>query len=155
MSEALDDVAADSSQASSYRRLFGVTLRAQPTNSAVPVHPVVCVGLAFQAGDLTGFCTRKLCQDAPVILSISDDFERDFCFCHAPLCGRFELKQRPSKAPNHSSRTSLTTLITKSSGGSGPITEPMMSHVVKASAEEMPLRRRRVLLLRSPRDGRA
>jgi len=120
MSEALDEVAADSSQASSYRRLFGVTLRAQPTNSAVPIHPVVCVGLACQAGDLAGFCTRKLRQDVPVILSISDDFESDFCFCHAPLCGRFEFKQRPSKAPNHSSRTSLAALITKSSGSSGP-----------------------------------
>jgi hypothetical protein len=36
--------------------LLGVTLRAQPSDATVSIHPVVGVGFAVQAGYLTGLC---------------------------------------------------------------------------------------------------
>src|SRR6202022_4690795 len=62
---------------------LGVTLRAKPRDTAVSVHPVVRVGLAFQAGDFSGLGARIFGQDVPVVLCVSDDFEDYFCFCHA------------------------------------------------------------------------
>jgi hypothetical protein len=65
---------------------LGVTLRAQPGDAAVAVHPVIDIGFAFQAGDFTGVGARVFSHDIPVVVCVPDGFEGYFCFCHALLC---------------------------------------------------------------------
>jgi hypothetical protein len=70
----------------SARILFGVTLRAQPSNAAIAIHPVINVGFAFQAGNFPGIGAGILSHNIPVVLCVSNGFECHFCFCHDLLC---------------------------------------------------------------------
>jgi hypothetical protein len=66
--------------------LFGITLRGQPSNAAIAVHPVISISFVFQASDFPGADARILGHNTPVVLRVSDDFECHFCFCHELLC---------------------------------------------------------------------
>ena len=66
--------------------LFRVTLRAQPSNAAIAIHPVISIRFVFQASDFPGVNARILSHNTPVVLRVSDDFESHFCFCHELLC---------------------------------------------------------------------
>jgi hypothetical protein len=74
--------------------LFRVTLRAQPSNAAIAVHPVISISFVFQASDFPGADARILSNNTPVVLRVSDDFECHFCFCHELLC-MFFCKMEP------------------------------------------------------------
>jgi hypothetical protein len=45
--------------------LFGVSLRAQPSNAAIAINPVINVGFVFQASDFPGVGARILSHNIP------------------------------------------------------------------------------------------
>jgi hypothetical protein len=47
--------------------LFGVALRAQPSNAAIAVHPVINIGFAFKSRDFPGLGARILSGNMPVV----------------------------------------------------------------------------------------
>jgi hypothetical protein len=63
--------------------LLRITLRAQPSDAAVAVHPLVDFRFAFETRDANRLDTRTLGQDIPVALGNSYRFEIYFCFGHA------------------------------------------------------------------------
>jgi hypothetical protein len=76
------------------RGLLRVTLRAQPSDATVAVHPLVDVGFAFETPNVNRLDTRTLGQDIPVVLGNSHRLETYFCFGHALLWQQFELKSK-------------------------------------------------------------
>jgi hypothetical protein len=56
-------------------RLLRVTLRAQPSNAAVAVHPLVDFRFAFEARDLNRLDTRTFGHDIPIAVGNSHWFE--------------------------------------------------------------------------------
>jgi hypothetical protein len=74
--------------------LFRVTLSAQPSNTAIAVHPVISISFVFQASDFPGIDARILSRNTPVVLRVSDDFECHYCFCRGALWRRFEWKSK-------------------------------------------------------------
>jgi hypothetical protein len=65
------------------QRLLGVTLRAQPRDAAVAVHPFVNFAFAFEPRDLDRLDSRILGKDIPVALGNPNGFEGYFGFAHA------------------------------------------------------------------------
>ena len=63
--------------------LLGVTLRAQPRNTAFSVHPLVNFDLALEPFDLNGLRTGKLGQDVPVALGDTNGFKAYLGFCRS------------------------------------------------------------------------
>jgi len=47
---------------------LGVALRAQPSDAALAVHPVIDIGFAGQAGDFPGLGARVLRHNIPVVV---------------------------------------------------------------------------------------
>src|SRR5258708_39733515 len=78
-------------------RLLRVPLRAQPTDAALAVHPLVDFCFAFEAREVNRLDTRKLSQDIPVVLGDSHRFKTYFCFGHAPLWQRLEPQSKVPK----------------------------------------------------------
>jgi hypothetical protein len=74
--------------------LLRVTLRAQPSDAAIAVHPLVDFGFAFETRNVNRLDTRTLGQDIPVVLGNSHRFETYFCFGHALLWQQFEFKSK-------------------------------------------------------------
>src|SRR5882724_1705160 len=79
------------SRARSWRAigLLGVTLRAEPRDPAVSVHPVVGIGLAGKPDDFSLFATWIVRLDCPIVVCNPDDLEGHFCFCHGALCSQW------------------------------------------------------------------
>jgi hypothetical protein len=75
-------------------RLLRVTLRAQPSNAAVAVHPLVDFRFAFETRDLNRLDTRTFGDDIPVAFGNSHRFKTYFCFGHPLLCQRFDPKSK-------------------------------------------------------------
>jgi hypothetical protein len=74
-------------------RLFRVTLRAQPSDAAFAVHPLVDFSFAFETTNANRLDTRTLGEDFPFALSKSHRFESYFCFGHAIMAKiRTEIK---------------------------------------------------------------
>ena len=67
---------------------LGVTLRAEPRDLAVSVHPVVNVGLALETSDLSGFGAGVVSDDNPFIVGLANRPEGHFYFCHGALCSQ-------------------------------------------------------------------
>ncbi len=65
--------------------LLSVTLRAQPLDAAVAVHPFVNLGFGFKPGDWNRFALRTFGQNIPVAFGYPDGFESYFRFCHRGL----------------------------------------------------------------------
>jgi hypothetical protein len=63
-------------------RLLRVTLRTQPSDTAIAVHPLVNFGFAFETLNVDRFDTRIRCEDIPIPLGNSHRFEIYFCFRH-------------------------------------------------------------------------
>jgi hypothetical protein len=78
--------------------LLSVTLRTQPCDAAVAIHPFVKFGFAFEPCDLNGLALWTFGQNIPVALGYSDGFESYFRFCHGVLCARFEGKSNRNNA---------------------------------------------------------
>jgi hypothetical protein len=78
-------------------RLLRVTLRAQPSDAAFAVHPLVDFSFAFETTNVNRLDTRTLGEDIPFALSNSHRFESYFCFGHALLWQKFELKSKASR----------------------------------------------------------
>ena len=78
-------------------RLLRVPLRAQPSDAAVAVHPLVDFRFAFEAREVNRLDTRKLSQDIPVVLGNSHRFKNYFCFGHAPLWQRLDQQSKVPK----------------------------------------------------------
>jgi len=76
------------------RDLLRVTLRAQPSDAAIAVHPLVDFDFAFETRNVNRLDTRTLGQDIPVVFGVSHRFEGNFCFGHPPLWQQFELKSK-------------------------------------------------------------
>jgi hypothetical protein len=69
------------------RLLLGVTLRAEPVDTAIPIQPVVNVGLALQSFDVPVLNAGVLGNDLPVILDNALHFEdHSGRFSHLSLC---------------------------------------------------------------------
>ena len=64
------------------KRLLSVTLRAQPRDASVAIHPFVNFCFAFEPCDFNGFTLRTFCKNIPVAFGYSDGFKSDFRFCH-------------------------------------------------------------------------
>jgi hypothetical protein len=60
--------------------LLRVTLRAQPSDAAFAVHPLVDFSFAFETTNVNRLDTRTLGEDIPFALSNSHRFESYFCF---------------------------------------------------------------------------
>src|SRR5882757_10321318 len=78
-------------------RLLRLPLRAQPSDAAVAVHPLVDFRFAFEAREVNRLDTRKLSQDIPVVLGNSHRFTNYFCSGHAPLWQRLEPQSKVPK----------------------------------------------------------
>jgi hypothetical protein len=65
--------------------LLRVTLRTQPSDAAITVHPLVDFGFAFETLNVNRLDTRTLGHDIPIVFGNSHRFETYFCFSHA-LC---------------------------------------------------------------------
>jgi hypothetical protein len=61
---------------------LSVSLRAEPRDLAVSVHPIVNVGLALETPDFSWFGACVLGDDRPIIIRVMNRLERHFCFCH-------------------------------------------------------------------------
>ena len=66
-------------------RLFRVPLRAQPSDTAIAVHPLFDFGFAFETLNVDWLYTRIFGKDIPVALVNSDRLESYSCFGHGPL----------------------------------------------------------------------
>jgi hypothetical protein len=66
--------------------LFRVALRAQPSNAAIAIHPVISISFVLQTADFPCIGPRVFSRNTPIFLRVSDDFECHFCFCHGLLC---------------------------------------------------------------------
>jgi hypothetical protein len=71
---------------------FRVTLRPEPRDPTLAIHPIVNFGLACETRDFSGFCAWVLGDDSPVAFRVADWFETHFCFCHAELCRKVRKK---------------------------------------------------------------
>ena len=87
------------------RNLFGVTLRAQPRDAAVAIHPFVNLGFGFETGDWNGFAPRAFCQNLPIAFSYPDRFKSNFRFCHKRFYGDDSRTNQTSSA--RCSKTSI------------------------------------------------
>jgi hypothetical protein len=88
---------------------FSVSLRAEPRDLAVSVHPIVNVGLALETRNFPWFGAWVLSDHSPVIIRVTNRPEGHFCFRHAVLC-RERLQKRTS--PQKKVRASLKIAVT-------------------------------------------
>jgi hypothetical protein len=75
-------------------KLLCVTLRPQPSDTAVAIHPLVYFGFAFETRNVNRLDTRAFGPDIPVVLGNSYRFETYSCFRHCLLWQINELKSK-------------------------------------------------------------
>jgi hypothetical protein len=88
---------------------LSISLRAEPRDLAVSVHPIVNVGLALETRDFSWFGAWVLSDHSPVIIRVTNRSEGHFCFCHAVLCGE---RLQKGTSPEKKVRASLKIAVT-------------------------------------------